>query len=158
MGLEAGTVLEGVVVKITHYGAFVEFPDGKSGLVHISEIADTYVKDVRDYLKEQERVKVLEFFLHSSQPVPQSRDPLIVGRRGEESTDLLDRLPLHPARQAIDLDRLEPRVDHEPPALLDGVRHDALELFQHLLAHDAPPPGAGSPARSSGPSTSDTAP
>lgn len=58
MGLEAGTILEGVVVKITHYGAFVELPDGKSGLVHISEIADTYVKDVRDYLKEQERVKV----------------------------------------------------------------------------------------------------
>ena len=58
MSLEAGTVLEGVVVKITHYGAFVELPDGKSGLVHISEIADTYVKDVRDYLKEQERVKV----------------------------------------------------------------------------------------------------
>jgi S1 RNA binding domain protein len=58
MSLEAGTVLEGVVVKITHYGAFVELPDGKSGLVHVSEIADTYVKDVRDYLKEQERVKV----------------------------------------------------------------------------------------------------
>ncbi len=58
MSLDAGTILEGVVVKITHYGAFVELPDGKSGLVHISEIADTYVKDVRDYLKEQERVKV----------------------------------------------------------------------------------------------------
>ena len=58
MSLEAGTVLEGTVVKITHYGAFVELPDGKSGLVHISEIADTYVKDVRDYLKEQEKVKV----------------------------------------------------------------------------------------------------
>jgi S1 RNA binding domain protein len=58
MSLEAGSILEGVVVKITHYGAFVELGDGKSGLVHISEIADTYVKDVRDYLKEQERVKV----------------------------------------------------------------------------------------------------
>ena len=58
MSLEAGIILEGVVVKITHYGAFVELPDGKSGLVHISEIADTYVKDVRDYLKEQEKVKV----------------------------------------------------------------------------------------------------
>src|SRR5579885_3428142 len=58
MSLEAGTILEGVVVKITHYGAFVELPDGKSGLVHISEIADTYVKDVREYLKEQDRVKV----------------------------------------------------------------------------------------------------
>jgi len=58
MSLEAGQIVEGVVVKITHYGAFVELSDGKSGLVHISEIADTYVKDVRDYLKEQERIKV----------------------------------------------------------------------------------------------------
>ncbi len=58
MSVEAGQILEGVVVKITHYGAFVELPDGKSGLVHISEIADTYVKDVHDYLKEQERVRV----------------------------------------------------------------------------------------------------
>jgi S1 RNA binding domain protein len=43
MEVAAGTILEGTVVKITHYGAFVELPDGKSGLVHISEIADTYV-------------------------------------------------------------------------------------------------------------------
>jgi len=58
MSLEVGSIIEGTVVKITHYGAFVELSDGKSGLVHISEIADTYVKDVRDYLKEQERVRV----------------------------------------------------------------------------------------------------
>lgn len=58
MAVEAGTIVEGTVVKITHYGAFVELPDGKSGLVHISEIADAYVKDVRDYIKEQERIKV----------------------------------------------------------------------------------------------------
>ncbi|MBI2200944.1 MAG: S1 RNA-binding domain-containing protein [Armatimonadetes bacterium] len=58
MSVEAGTIVEGTVVKITHYGAFVELPDGKSGLVHISEIADSYVKDVRDYIKEQERIKV----------------------------------------------------------------------------------------------------
>ena len=58
MGLEPGSIVEGTVVKITTYGAFVELPEGKSGLVHISEIADTYVKDVKDYLKEQEHVKV----------------------------------------------------------------------------------------------------
>ncbi len=58
MSVDVGTIIEGTVVKITHYGAFVELSDGKSGLVHISEIADTYVKDVRDYLKEQERIKV----------------------------------------------------------------------------------------------------
>ncbi len=56
--MDVGSIVEGTVVKITHYGAFVELSEGKSGLVHISEIADTYVKDVRDYLKEQERVKV----------------------------------------------------------------------------------------------------
>ncbi|MGH2454083.1 MAG: S1 RNA-binding domain-containing protein [bacterium] len=58
MSLEAGIIIEGTVVKITHYGAFVELPDGKSGLVHISEIADTYVKDVKDYLRERERIRV----------------------------------------------------------------------------------------------------
>ncbi len=58
MEVEPGSIVEGTVVKITNYGAFVELPGGKSGLVHISEIADTYVKDVKDYLKEQERVRV----------------------------------------------------------------------------------------------------
>ena len=58
MDVNTGTIVEGTVVKITNYGAFVELPDGKSGLVHISEIADTYVKDVKDYLKEHDKVKV----------------------------------------------------------------------------------------------------
>lgn len=58
MGFEPGAIIEGTVVKITNYGAFVELPDGKSGLVHISEIADTYVKDVKEYLREREKVKV----------------------------------------------------------------------------------------------------
>jgi S1 RNA binding domain protein len=58
MSVDTGGIVEGTVVKITNYGAFVELPDGRSGLVHIREIADTYVKDVHDYLKEQEKVKV----------------------------------------------------------------------------------------------------
>jgi len=58
MAVETGTIVEGTVVKITPYGAFVELPDGRSGLVHIREIADIYEKDVRDYLKEQEKLKV----------------------------------------------------------------------------------------------------
>lgn len=58
MSVDTGNIVEGTVVKITNYGAFVELPDGRSGLVHIREIADTFVKDVHDYLKEQEKVKV----------------------------------------------------------------------------------------------------
>lgn len=53
-----GAVVEGVVQGITRFGAFIELPDGKVGLVHISEIADTYVKDVKDFLQEGQRVKV----------------------------------------------------------------------------------------------------
>jgi S1 RNA binding domain protein len=58
MAIAVGSIVEGVVTGITNFGAFVELPDKITGLVHISEVADAYVKDVRDYLKEQDRVKV----------------------------------------------------------------------------------------------------
>jgi len=50
--------VEGVVTGITNFGAFVQLPDGETGLVHISEVADTYVKDINDYLKKSDRIKV----------------------------------------------------------------------------------------------------
>ena len=43
---------------ITHFGAFVTLPTGQTGLVHISEVADTYVRDIKEFVKEQERIKV----------------------------------------------------------------------------------------------------
>lgn len=58
MAIDVGSVVEGVVTGITNFGAFIELPDGKTGLVHISEIADTYVRDIKDFLKEQDRVRV----------------------------------------------------------------------------------------------------
>ncbi len=58
MSIEVGSVVEGVVTGITNFGAFVQLPGGKVGLVHISEVADVYVRDVKDFLKEQEQVKV----------------------------------------------------------------------------------------------------
>ena len=58
MSIEVGSVVEGVVTGITNFGAFIELPEGKTGLVHISEVADVYVKDVHDFLSEQDKVKV----------------------------------------------------------------------------------------------------
>lgn len=53
-----GSVVEGKVTGITKFGAFVSLPGGKSGLVHISEIAYSYVSDVKEHLKEGQEVKV----------------------------------------------------------------------------------------------------
>ena len=58
MAIEVGTKLEGKVTGITHFGAFVDLSGGVTGLVHISEIADNYVKDVKDHLKIDDIVKV----------------------------------------------------------------------------------------------------
>ncbi len=58
MDLEVGSILTGKVTGITKFGAFITLAPGRSGLVHISEIANTYVSDVSDFLSEGQEVKV----------------------------------------------------------------------------------------------------
>lgn len=58
MQIEEGVILEGRVTGITKFGAFVELPDGKTGMVHISEISTAFVRDIRDHLTENQQVKV----------------------------------------------------------------------------------------------------
>ena len=58
MQLEVGAIFEGKVTGITKFGAFVALPAGGNGLVHISEIASSYVNDVHDCLAEGQLVKV----------------------------------------------------------------------------------------------------
>lgn len=59
MELTAGAILEGKVKSITNFGAFISLPDNKTGLVHISEVANTYVSDIRQHLTEGQDVKVM---------------------------------------------------------------------------------------------------
>ena len=58
MDLTVGAILDGKVTGIMKFGAFVSLPGGKSGLVHISEIAYTYVNQVSDFLQVGQEVKV----------------------------------------------------------------------------------------------------
>lgn len=58
MAIDIGSTVEGTVVKLTEYGAIVRLQGGKTGLIHISEVADTYVRDVKDFFKERDRVRV----------------------------------------------------------------------------------------------------
>ena len=59
MELTVGAVLDGKVKSITNFGAFISLPENKTGLVHISEVANTYVSDIREHLTEGQDVKVV---------------------------------------------------------------------------------------------------
>ncbi|MFD1926700.1 S1 domain-containing RNA-binding protein [Sporosarcina siberiensis] len=58
MSIEVGSKLQGKVTGITNFGAFVELPNGSTGLVHISEVADNYVKDINEHFKVGDMVEV----------------------------------------------------------------------------------------------------
>ena len=88
MALEVGSIVEGKVTGITKFGAFVALPEGKSGLVHISEIANTFVSDVHEHVQIGQTVKVrvlnisedgkinlsVKRALENPAPAPQQRD------------------------------------------------------------------------------------
>ena len=59
MELTVGAILEGKIKTITNFGAFVALPENKTGMVHISEVANTYVSDIRQHLTEGQDVKVV---------------------------------------------------------------------------------------------------
>jgi len=84
MELTVGAVLEGKVKTITNFGAFISLPENKTGLVHISEVANTYVSDVRQHLTEGQDVKVVVIGLEANkvnlsikrlEPKPQREKP-----------------------------------------------------------------------------------
>ena len=58
MAIEVGVILEGKVSGITKFGAFVDLPDNKTGMVHISEVAPTFISEISDYVKVGQTVKV----------------------------------------------------------------------------------------------------
>ena len=58
MAVEIGAILEGKVTGITNFGAFVELPDKTTGMVHISEVSNAFIKDIHEVLKENDTVKV----------------------------------------------------------------------------------------------------
>ena len=58
MSIEVGNVIPGKVTGITNFGVFVDLGDRKTGLVHISEVSDSYIQDIKEVLKVGDEVKV----------------------------------------------------------------------------------------------------
>lgn len=117
MEVEVGSKIEGKVTGITKFGAFVELPGGVTGLVHISEVADSYVKDINEHLKIGDRVivKVLNIregkiglSIKSAMNRPERPPRKQQRERGENFEDKLNRFlkdsedRLSPLRKNID--------------------------------------------------------
>jgi len=58
MALKTGEIVKGIITGITNFGAFIKLEDGSTGLCHISEVSDEYVKDINNHLKVGDEVKV----------------------------------------------------------------------------------------------------
>jgi S1 RNA binding domain protein len=90
MTIELGSKLEGKVTGITHFGAFVLLPGGVTGLVHISEIADSYVKDIHDHLKVNDIVTVKVIHVDKDGKIGlsirQAKEPAAVVREHDAGT------------------------------------------------------------------------
>jgi S1 RNA binding domain protein len=100
--LSVGQVVEGTVTGITRFGAFVTLPNGQTGLVHISEVADTYVRDITDYVHENETVQVkvlsmddrgkIALSIRQAKPGSSPTRPRSGGRKGAAPASFEDKL------------------------------------------------------------------
>ena len=121
MAVEAGEILEGRVTGITKFGAFVALPGGKSGLVHISEVANAFVSDVNEYVQVGQTVKVKVLSIS-----PEGKINLSIKKAAPEA-------PTAPERPHMSAPRREaPRQSAVPaaaPPSADQAFEDRLKKF-----------------------------
>ena len=98
MELTVGTILEGKVKSITNFGAFISLPENKTGMVHISEVANAYVSDIRQHLTEGQDVKVM-----------------VIGTEGGKINLSIKRLEPKPQRDSAGKGGYAPRRESSAP-------------------------------------------
>lgn len=127
MSLEVGAVFEGKVTGITKFGAFVALPEGKSGLVHISEVANAYVTDVHEHVQVGQTVKVKVLNISNDGKINLSI------KRAEEQTSRAEERPARqpqrrPQAQAPRPVQAPQRTQADPPSS-DQAFEDRLKKF-----------------------------
>ena len=113
-----GEVLNGKVTGITKFGAFVSLPDGKSGLVHISEISNSFVSDIRSCLSDGQEVKVKVVSVDEK-----GRINLSI-KRAEENREEKPAFVPKPRQE-----RFVPPVESKPEAPASDSFEDKLKAF-----------------------------
>ncbi len=121
MSIEIGNVVDGVVTGITNFGAFIELPEGKTGLVHISEVADEYVKDVHDFLAERDKVRVKVLTIDDRGKIGLSiKQTQEASPTGEKAASSAEAMPMRAPR---------------PPRKMGGRDGNFSRSFEEKLSH-----------------------
>ena len=97
MGIEVGMILEGKVSGITKFGAFVDLPDSKTGMVHISEVAPTFINEISDYVKIGQTVKVKVLALNDGKISLSMKQALPQDQQKKPQKQSRSRKPYKPA-------------------------------------------------------------
>ncbi len=121
MSIEVGSKLQGKVTGITNFGAFVELPGGTTGLVHISEVADNYVKDINDHLKVGDEVTVKVINVEND------------GKIGLSIKKAIDR-PERPERPERPRNSDRPRQSERPRQRGNDFRNNNKESFEQKMS------------------------
>ena len=126
MALEIGSVVEGKVTSIAKFGAFVLLPEGKSGLVHISEIANAFVSDVNEFVQVGQSVKVRVLNISEDGKIN-----LSIKRAEEQSAAAPARPPRAPRRPESERPREDaaPRMGEVAPRSENQEFEDKLKKF-----------------------------
>ena len=125
MALEIGSVVEGKVTSIAKFGAFVLLPEGKSGLVHISEIANAFVSDVGEFVQVGQSVKVRVLNISEDGKINLSI------KRAEEQSTAAARAPRAPYRPdgAHQRENAAPKMGEVAPRSENQEFEDKLKKF-----------------------------
>ena len=102
MLIEVGKIVEGKVTGITNFGAFIQLAEGKTGLVHISEVAIEYVKDIKNHLKQGQVVKAKVLSIDNNGKISLSIKKAL---QNEEAN-----IPKKTSKKPIDIDWFAPKM------------------------------------------------
>lgn len=121
MPISVGDIYEGMVTGITNFGVFVALPEGKSGMVHISEVANVYVKDINEFVKDKQTVRV---------------KVVAVDEKGKISLSMkqaADSAPPQPKRRE---EKPAPAPEKKPPLYEDGWKPEITDDadFEGMMA------------------------
>jgi S1 RNA binding domain protein len=95
--IEVGAVLEGRVTSITKFGAFVALPENKTGMVHISEVSTSFVRDISEHLQEQQTIKVKVIGIDQNGRINLSIKQLVE----QQPTQDRQQKPMRPRRSSV---------------------------------------------------------